>query len=550
MQFSHTTFLTRALPGAAAVLAAALLLSGCSGSTGTSSNSSPVKGGTLVYATGDAEPDCLDPHVGGNYPQALLSSQYLEPLVGRTSSGKIVPRLAKSWKVSSDGKTVDFTLRSGVKFTDGTELTANVVKANIEHLQNPETKSSTGYLAVTKVSNVEAVSTHHARFHLSSPDSALLESLAQPWNAIESAKALTRSQKENCESPVGTGPFKVTSWKNQQSVTLVRNPNYRPASAAYGTGVANLSKIVWRFIPDSSTRYAALKSGEVDVIDNPQPSTVASALKSGSITAVQAPRPGSSNRLELNMSKAPFNDKRVREAFIKAAVVNPGITSLFSGTVKRSYSPLSSVEPLAYSEPSLFKTSLSKARKLLDQAGWKAGADGIRTKDGQRLTVTLPVSTNQSIPAEQSLFEQIQASVKKVGFEVKIEPLDLSSWYSALAKNAYDAVSAPYTKIGPDVLRILYASDGTVPAPSGYFANHSQIKDASLDSVLQEASTSLNTAQRNAAVKKAQQIVLNAYAILPLYDQQNNFLVGSRVHGFRIDHAVSTPSFATAWVNR
>ena len=335
-----------------------------------------------------------------------------------------------------------------------------------------------------------------------------------------------------------------------QSGSLVRSPNHRRASASSGTGEANLSKDVWRFIPDSSTRYAALKSGEVDVIDNPQPSTVASALKGGSITAVQAPRPGSSNRLELNMSKAPFNDKRVREAFIKAAVVNPGITSLFSGTVKRSYSPLSSVEPLAYSNSSLFKTSLSKARKLLDEAGWKTGSDGIRTKDGQRLTVTLPVSTNQSIPAEQSLFEQIQASVKKVGFEVKIEPLDLSSWYSALAKNAYDAVSAPYTKIGPDVLRILYASDGTVPAPSGYFANHAQIKDASLDSVLQEASTSLNTAQRNAAVKKAQQTVLNAYAILPLYDQQNNFLVGSRVHGFRIDHAVSTPSFAAAWVNR
>ena len=161
-----------------------------------------------------------------------------------------------------------------------------------------------------------------------------------------------------------------------------------------------------------------------------------------------------------------------------------------------------------------------------------------------------PVSTNQSIPAEQSLFEQIQAAAKQAGFEVKLTPLDLSSWYSALAKNDYNAVSAPYTKVGPDVLRILYASDGTKPAPSGYFANHAQIQDPQLDALLNTAATTLSAGTRADAVKQAQQIILRSYAILPLYDQQNNFLVGEKVQGMRINHAVSAPTFADAWLTR
>jgi peptide/nickel transport system substrate-binding protein len=541
-----------AILGLVALTSAVLVLSGCAGSS-SSASSSPVNGGTLTYASGDAEPTCLDPHVGGNYPQALISTQYLETLVGRDADGKTTPWLATKWKTSPDGLTVDFTLRSGVKFTDGTDLTADVVKANVEHVQNPATQSSTGYLAFQKIKSVEAVDAHTARFHLSEPDAALLESLAQPWNAIESAQALARPLKVNCQSPVGTGPFKVASWQNQQAVTLVRNDHYTsPAADATHTGNARLKKIVWRFIPDTSTRYAALKSGEVDVIDNPQPDSVAAALKKSSngITAVQAPRPGSVNRIELNMSKAPFNDERVREAFVKASPVNAGIKSLFFGTVKRSYSPLSSVEPLAYSDKSLFGTDLAQAKKLLDEAGWTVGSDGIRTKDGQRLTVQFPVSTNQSIPAEQSLFEQIQAAAKQAGFEVKLTPLDLSSWYSALAKNDYDAVSAPYTKVGPDVLRILYASDGTKPAPSGYFANHAQIQDPQLDALLNTAATTLSAGTRADAVKQAQQIILRSYAILPLYDQQNNFLVGEKVQGMRINHAVSAPTFADAWLTR
>ena len=528
---------------AALVPAAALVLASCS-SDDSSSSAEPQDGGTLVYATGDAEPTCLDPHVGGNYPQAMLTTQVLEPLVGRDAEGEILPWLATGWEISEDGLTWDFTLAEGITFTDGTPFDAEAVKVNVEHLQDPATQSSTGYLALAKVSEVEVVDATHARFHLTEPDSALAESLSQPWLAIESPTGIARGMDANCAAPVGTGPFVVESWTPQQQVDLVRNDDYATAAPeATHEGAAHLDRIVWRFIPDAATRYAALQSGEVQVIDNPQPDAIATAQAGGDISDVDAPRPGSVNRLELNSGQAPFDDVRVREAFVRAADVDPGIESLYAGTVTRSYSPLSSSEPTAVSDESLFGTDPDAAQDLLDEAGWtERDAEGYRTKDGQRLTVRFPVSTNQSVAAEQSLFEQVQANAKAVGFEVVITPLDLSGWYEALGANEYEIVSAPYTKVGPDVLRILYHSSGIVPAPSGYFANHAQVSDPALDEILDRAAEVTDPTERAELYAQAQQTVLDGFFILPLYDQQNHYLTRG-VEGVRTLHTVGTPTF-------
>lgn len=530
------------------------LLASCSAGAGpdsTAENAKPVAGGTLVYASGDAEPSCLDPHVGGNYPQALVASQYLESLFTKDADGKIIPWLAESTDVSEDGLTRTITLRDGISFTDGTKLTAEAIKANIEHLKDPNTASSTGYLAVGKVVDIEIVDELTAKLTLSSPDNALLESLSMPWTAIESPKALERDQATNCASPVGTGPFKVESWEHQKAVNLVRNDDYvlPVGDTARADDKAYLDGITWRFIPEAATRYAALQSGEVDVIDNAQPDTIATATNDNSLGHLDAPRPGASNRIELNSSKAPFDDQRVREAFIRSVDANSGISALYFGTAQRSYSLLSSVEPLGYTDESLFGTDAAKANELLDEAGWtERDAEGYRVKDGKRLSLDFPVSTNQSVPAEQSLFEQFQAQAKAVGFEVKIQLLDLSSWYGALAKHEYDLVSAPYTKVGPSVLRILYHSNSTVPAPSGYFANNAQVKNEKLDGILAEAEQTNDEALRASLYEQAQKLVLEGYYVLPLYDQQNHFLYGKNVHGVGATTAVSSPIYYDTFI--
>ncbi|WP_029150025.1 ABC transporter substrate-binding protein [Microbacterium indicum] len=529
-----------------AAAAAALLIAGCSAGGGSAATAEPEDGGTLVYATGDAEPTCLDPHVGGNWPQAILSAQYLEPLFGRDADGEIVPWLAESGTPSDDGLTWSITLKSGIEFTDGTPFDGDAVKANIEHLQDPDTASSTGYLAVEQISDVEVVDATHVDLHLSTPKSALLEVLSQPWNAMESPAGIARGQEENCQAPIGTGPFVVEDWVPQQQVDLVRNDDYAgSAPFADRDGAAHLDGITWRFIPDAATRQAALASGEVDVIDNPLPSDIVQASAQG-LEHIDAPRQAASNRLELNTAQAPFDDAGVREAFIRAADPDPGIEALFQGTAERSYSVLSSLEPFAVSEPDLFATDVDEANRLLDEAGWTdRDDDGTRMKDGERLTVRFPVSTSQSTAAEQSLFEQIQANEAGVGFDVEISPVDLSSWYGALAAHEYEVVSAPYTMVGPDVLRIVYSSESIEPAPSGYFANNAQISIPELDDVLDQALATTDFDARRDLYAQAQEIILGTYAVLPLYDQQNHFLVGG-VTGIETLDTVSVPSFLNA----
>ena len=531
-----------------------LALAGCgdSGSTQGEASGEPQSGGTLIYASGDAEPDCLDPHYGGNYPQGLISTQYLETLFTKNEDGETVPWLAESSEVSEDGLTHTITLTDGITFHDDTPLTSEAIKANVEHLQDPDTASSTGYLAVQKVEEVEIVDDLTANLHLSAPDNALEESLSMHWTAIQSPDALARDVQENCESPVGTGPFKVESWDREQQINLVRNEDYvlPVEDSQRENDLAYLDGITWRLIPEAATRYAALQSGEVHVIDNAQPDTIQSA-DNANIGHLDSPRPGASNRLELNSSQAPFNDPLVREAFIRAVDVDGGIQALFFDTAPRSHSLLSSVEPLGSSDDSLFYRDVDEANDLLDEAGWtERDEDNVRMKDGERLELTMPVSTNQSVPAEQSLFEQFQAQAAEVGFDMQINLLDLSSWYAALAEHNYNLVSAPYTKVGPSVLRILYHSSSIEPAPSGYFANNAQVDIPELDEILVRAEETTDDAERADLYEQAQQMVLEDFYVLPLYDQQNHFLYTAEVQGMGETSAIAAPEFYNVWLNQ
>jgi peptide/nickel transport system substrate-binding protein len=534
--------------------ASALVLAGCSAAEPAETPSTPAAGGTLTYATGFGEPTCLDPHVGGNMPQALVGTNVLESLFSQNEEGEIVPWLATGATVSDDGLTVDVALRDDVTFTDGTPFDAAAVVANVEHMKDPETASSTAILALGKVTEVTAVDPTTARFTLSEPDSALQESLAQTWLAMESPAGLARGMDENCAGPIGTGPFVFTEWVQQDHVTLTRNEDWNsaPEGAAHD-GVAYLDEIVWRFIPDPATRFAALQSGEVDVIDEMQPDNVVAvqeaAATGGDFDVLTGALPGASIRLELNSGYAPFDDERVRKAFIHSADVNPGIESLFFGTVDRSYSVLSSSTPFGASFESEYAIDSDLANELLDEAGWtERDAEGYRVKDGKRLTVDFPISTNQSIPAEVSLFEQIQATTKAVGFDVQLHPLDLSSWYGALAEWDFGVTSAIYTKNSPDVLRILYHSDNIQPAPSGYHPNHSHVAIPELDAALTEAGQTSDPAERAALYEEAQQILAEGAYVLPLYDHLSKIGYSTDVQGLSLLPTLQIPYFGDAWV--
>lgn len=544
--FSRRVRVTIALTAAALVLPLAACTTPGSDDSGNGDNGGDAGDGTprtsIVYATGDGEPTCLDPHVGGNYPQALLATQVIESMVSRDEAGNIVPWLATDWEVSEDGLTWDFTLDENAQFTDGTPVNSAAIQANIEHLQDPNTASSTGYLAVQQIIDIEQVSETVVRFTLSRPDAALLESLAQPWTGIMSPAGIERGRDANCEAPIGSGPFIVADWVRQDRIVLERNSDYATPPTGFEAIDNGIEEVIWRFIPDATARFTSLQAGQVDIIDNPLPEHITTARASDDLEHLDAPRPGASNRIELNTSQAPFDDPLVREAFIAASDLTAGIDTLFAGVTERSFSAMSSAEPLAVQSPDAYVVDAEHAAELLDEAGWsEIGDDGIRMKDGERLTARFPVTASQSTQAEQALFEQIQASARTVGFEIQITLLDLSSWYAALAAHEYELVSAPYTKVGPDVLRFLYHSDATVPAPSGYFANNSQLQDPELDALLEVIGSESDVELRAEAAREAQEFIAQSHAILPIYDQQNHFLYRSDIAGFRALPTVSTP---------
>lgn len=534
---------TRALSASLLVgLLGAVGLTGCSATSGGQGTASD----TLLLATGDAEPTCLDPHVGGNWPQALLGNQVLESLFSRDVNGAIIPWLAESSEAGADGLTHTIHLRPGVKFSDGTPLTAQAVIRNFEHLRDPRTKSSTGLLALQKVAKMTAVDDATVRLELSEPDAALRESLAQTWLAIESPAGLDRGFDANCAAPIGTGPFKVASWTKQEAVRLDRNDGYATGPADAGGAKPGVAHVEWRFIPDASARLAALKSGQVHIIDSVQPDAVAQLPKSGEATVVTGARPGVTSRLELNSRPGEiFADERVRTAFRRSMDLDAAVQSLYFGTLQRSTSVLSSSTPYALPQPEALRADPAEANRLLDEAGWTVrDTDGIRMKDGRRLEVRLPVSTNQSIPAEVSLFEQIAQSAKGVGMQVRMEELDLATWYSRAGAWQFDAISAPYTKSSADVLRIVYGSAGITPAPSGYHANNIGVQDARLDELVNGLGREPDDGRRRQLAEAAQRILVERGYVIPMTDQMVWFAASPRVQGFRLQPNLNVPSLA------
>ncbi len=539
-----------AKPIALLALAAALIVPLAACSSEATSSDQPQ---TLRYASGDAEPTCLDPHVGGNWPQAILANQFLESLFSKNDAGEIIPWLATGAEASDDQLSWTITLKEGVSFTDGTPFDADAVVANVEHIKNPETASSTAILALGKVSEAVAVDARTVRFDLSEPDSALLESLAQTWLAIESPAGLERGTEENCLAPIGTGAFQVASWEKQSQVVLTRNENHTSAPedgvTSEGQPGATVGTIEWKFIPDAATRLAALQSDQVDIIDSVQPDALSQFQTNGTEETLIGARPGVTARIELNTTRAPFDDPKVREAFAASADIDAAVESLYFGTLDRSTSVLSSATPFATSHPDSFGFDAARASTLLDEAGWtERDVDGVRTKNGERLEVAFPVSTNQSIPAEISVLEQIGATSAEVGFDVQLELLDLSTWYERSGTWEFDAIVAPYSKNSADVLRIVYSTDSITPAPSGYHANNTGLSLPALDEALDAAVKTSDDAERERLYGEAQQLIIDSGTVIPLYDQTVQFAYGANVHGFRLQPNVNVPSLVNVTI--
>jgi peptide/nickel transport system substrate-binding protein len=548
--------LRNALVAAAALPLLAACGSGSSGGTAnTSSSSSPVYGGTITFAT-SAEPTCLDPSYEGDDSQDLVGGEYLDRLVSVYKNGSYGPWLATSWTVSGDGLTYTFQLKQGVTFTDGTAFDAAAVQADINHWIAPATQSGNIGAALTGVlKSVSIPSPYTIVLHLSTPDSWLLMDLANPAAGIQSPKALARGDTANCQSPVGTGPFKVERWAHGSEIIFVRNDDYdSPPPQATHTGKAYAAEVIWKFIPEGATRFAALQDGEVGVVDGIPPENMSTAKSTSAFDVIDDDMPGVPQQLDLNTTKAPFNNIDVRKAFLYAADVKDALKSAFFGAYATPAGVLSPTTPdYDSSVANVYTFDLAKANQLLDQAGWTAkNSQGYRTKDGQELTAVLPVySTSQTgVDTEtEALYEQLQATEKEAGINLEIEPGDTTTVDQDETTYNYNLYVDYWTVNTPYALNYVYDSIGAKATPGDYHNDVSGIQDPRIDQLLQDGLDTTNTALQEKYYAEVQQVITADAVSLQLYIYPVQLAENSsKVRGLRLDWSEPIPVLYDAWV--
>jgi peptide/nickel transport system substrate-binding protein len=544
---------------ACVLLAPAVLLSACGGSSssgsGTSASASagstPTQGGTIYYAH-EMETPCL---TGGWEQEGYVERQFLDNVVAESNGGKIVPWLATSWTVSPDHLTYTFHLKPGVKFTDGTPVNAQAIVDNLNYQVNPKTGNGvvSSYI-VPAFKSATAVNDLTVQVKLKEPYAPFLGALAEPYAGIISPKTLTAGTTAVCDNPVGSGPFIFTKWNHGQNIEFVRNPNYNswPANALH-KGPAYVNKLVWSYILNPTTRYGSLTSGESDVIyDVPAPDYKAAQSQYNVAQSILGGRP---NSIDLNAEHGVFTDVRVRQAFAYGANRKQAVESAFDGKLPFNGNGSLGYDSVDYDSSlnNAFAYDPAKANQLLNEAGWTGrNSEGYRTKDGKVLTAKVVYVPGSLIPEEGvTMLQDLQQQWKQVGFDVQLTPKTLAqAWGGELSKpTTYDAfASSEWCSYTPAILNIIWRYWDSKTEPNA--SNNSFYDNAKLVNLIQTADASYDPTVQNTNYTKAQEIVVNQALELGAYSQATSLAWTKDLHDVWIAPAQSEPIFADAYFTK
>lgn len=508
----------------------------------------PVEGGTIVHAHLQ-EPPCI---WGGWIQQAYLSRQVLDSLVSQDADGEIVPWLATDWSVSDDQRVWTFTLAEDVEFTDGTPFDAQAVVDNLEHWITEQGNSTVlAYLGRYYVSS-RAVDTHTVELTLSEPYAPLLAALSQAYFGIQSPTALARGPEANCEEPIGTGPFTVEGWERGSVIRFARNPEYRSAPAnALHQGPAYVDGIEWRIVPDPVARFGALTTGEAHVVYDVPATQWEVAERQFEVQ--QYLTPGRPVALGLNTVAGPFTDVRVRQAFAAATDREAAVRSAFLGVVPFEGNGSVSASTPGYNPDAADDHPFDPARAaaLLDEAGWvRTAADGVRTKDGEPLTVRIVYGAGSIItPEGATVLQTLQEQAADVGFEVVLVPATRDELFSGKfsGPESYDAKPGYWTSPTAGILYITFRQH---LEESPNFSNSSFYNNPELEDLIVRANSSLDRAEQDRLYGEAQQILSDEAVSIGLYTQTTSLAVDPRLNDVWLEQSQGEPVYHDAWFER
>lgn len=432
-------------------------------------------------------------------------------LVAQDADLSFHPYLAESWEEAPDGMSWVFHLKSGVTFHNGKPFTSADVAKFIELFRSTESS----YM-VDAVASVETPDDLTVKFIMKNPDPNILYNLASSFMGIPDPDAVaTLGEDYGITEAVGTGPFKLESFTLGQETVVVRNDDYAwGSSLSANQGPAKLARITFREIPEDSTAFLELKSGGVDALLALPTDYLAEIATDATLAVAQIPGQ-EVYYMPINVTKEPFTDIRVRQAAALAINQPEILANVFSnyGAVANNF--LISALPESKIDPALtISFDAAKSNALLDEAGWTMGADGIREKDGQKLSVSL-WTQNDSI--FRRLTEVVQAELKAVGFDAQIQTFDSSTIRDQYKTGEHQLAVRSYFWNNADIVDWFFGADRL-----GY-PNVSMFNDPKAEELRAKAMTGSKTSEERVANFTAYHAyVTSQFPYAPIYQPEQN----------------------------
>ncbi len=500
----------RAIVLAAATVGALAMLAGCGPGTsgGTSGGGGPARGGSLVIAN-NADAQSMNNTTVFDNTSIWILEQIFQPLYTVTANGKgVMPWLATSYTTSADRKTYTFTLRRGVRFSNGQPMTSADVQFSID--QARKATQGWGYLD-SAIASVDAPSPATVVIHLKYPWAPLLGDLSLFSNGVLPKNYGGETEAQFYQHPIGTGPFKWDYWHKGQALKLVRNPYYWQQGKPY------LNSVTWTDVPSDNTRELQIKSGQAQIDEFPSWSTIAS-LKSTPGVQMDLFPSTRTDYLVFNELRKPFQDVHVRRAISLA--INRA--SLIKAVLFGNGRPANSFMPpqLAYYDPNTpgYKYDLAAAKQQMAASSVPHG-----------FTTTLLIPSGAS--DDQALATIVQSELRPLGIKVNIQQLDPNAAYSSYQNLNYDMYFTYWTMDIPDPDELAtYAVDPSSGAKSMYssYNNPQVVKDTHL------AEQTLSTTKRQALYDYVQVHAAADAFMAFLYYSPYAYATTSSVHGLLV----------------
>ncbi|HET7420839.1 MAG TPA: ABC transporter substrate-binding protein [Candidatus Dormibacteraeota bacterium] len=473
---------------------------GGGGGGGGSAAASPKAGGTATIAL-ESELATLDPMNSSLLVEREVFYNMYDSLFTIDPSLTIKPGLVTQWD-TSDPMNYKFTLRSGVKYHDGTPFNGASVKANIERYQtgsNSRRKSD-----LRSVKSVEVSDDTHVIFHLAKPDATLLATLVDRAGMMLSMDAVTRGGANFSLAPMGagSGPFEFVEWKRNDHLTLKKNPSY------WKPGLPYLDGLTYRAIPDVNAILSALKTGDIDIARIIAAKDVASVKADSSFIYKDVPAIGF-NGFELNTGAAPFNDVAKRQAVATAIDRYAVLKDINFNIGVVGYGPI---------PPSSW--AFDPTEKIYDHAD-AAKAKSLATG----FTFTLKTTSD---PVNQQEAQLLQSELAQAGITMKIQTEEFAAYQQECANHQFEACFVGWSgRIDPDGNMYAWWHTG------GSF-NDSVYSNAQVDGWLDDARTTADQAKRKTDYVNAQkQIVTDAPYVFTTFGVSAQ-ITDTKIHNFTL----------------